>query len=254
MQNILILAAHPDDEIVGLSVFIKKKNKLGCNIFILFLTNGLISKDSRWFWDKGLHDKYLKERMSELLKSMKYHSIKKFQVQDIPSRTIKENINQSYKKVLITIKENNIDTIFTPAYEGGHQDHDVINYISSNFLEKYNVYEYAEYNFHGKKIRSNTFFDLIGNEILIKLNSEEKLFKKRAMKIYDSEKKNLSYIKLNQESYRPLRNYDYSLPPHKGVLFYRRFSFFSWHPRVDSTKPQNVCDMIQKNRSFVQKI
>ena len=45
MKNILILSAHPDDEIVGTCIFIKRKILEGHKIYILFLTNGVISKD-----------------------------------------------------------------------------------------------------------------------------------------------------------------------------------------------------------------
>ena len=52
MKNILILAPHPDDETVGLSVFMRRKQEEGCNFFIFFLTNGVVSKSEMWFWEK----------------------------------------------------------------------------------------------------------------------------------------------------------------------------------------------------------
>ena len=66
MRNILILAPHPDDESVGLSVFIKRKQEEGCKIFIFFLTNGVISKSEMWFWQKYKYDKILKKRLNEM--------------------------------------------------------------------------------------------------------------------------------------------------------------------------------------------
>ena len=39
-------------------------------------------------------------------------------------------------------------------------------------------------------------------------------------------------------------NYNYSKPPHCGVLFYRRYRLFSWHPRVDSTHPDEISSII----------
>ena len=63
---------------------------------------------------------------------------------------------------------------------------------------------------------------------------------------YRSETNNVSYIKLFQESFRPIKNYDYFAPPHKGILFYRRFSFFSWHPKVEETKPRDLCETFKK--------
>ena len=70
------------------------------------------------------------------------------------------------------------------------------------------------------------------------------------MNIYKSEKKNLKYINLKQECFRPLENYDYTSPPHNGVLFYRRYSLFSWHPRVDENSPIEVCHEIKNSEIF----
>ena len=85
---------------------------------------------------------------------------------------------------------------------------------------------------------------------MIELFRVEKEFKKNFLKIYKSEKKNLNYIKFNVESFRPLKNYDYSKPAHSGVLFYRRFSLFSWHPRVDGDNPEHVCKKITESKIF----
>mgnify|MGYP007000367606 len=76
-----------------------------------------------------------------------------------------------------------------------------------------------------------------GSEIVLDLDNEQRLFKTKCMNIYQSEKKNLKYIKLKQECFRPLVSYDYSSPPHQGIVFYRKYSLFSWHPRVDNNSP-----------------
>ena len=74
--------------------------------------------------------------------------------------------------------------------------------------------------------------------------------KKDSLDIYNSEKSNLNYISFEKESYREIFDYDYKKPPHEGTLFYRRFSFFSWHPRVDSDNPDLICEMIINSEIF----
>ena len=105
-------------------------------------------------------------------------------------------------------------------------------------------------NFHGQVINTNTFFEKNGSEIVLDLDDRQKLFKTKSMNIYQSEKKNLKYFDLKQECFRPLVNYNYSSPPHDGVLFYRRYSLFSWHPRVDENSPIEICDEIKKSEIF----
>ncbi|MEC8265406.1 MAG: PIG-L family deacetylase [Pseudomonadota bacterium] len=249
MKNILLVVPHPDDEIVGLFTIIKRilrKEK----IFIFFLTNGVIDKKSLWFWERKTHEEKIKIRISEMKKSLNTLGIKKYFLQNISTRMLKENIEITFEKISEIKKKYKIDTIFCPAYEGGHQDHDVANFICSRFKNKCKVYEFAEYNFFDNRIRSNNFFIPSKKDNIIFLTNTEKKEKKRTLEIYKSESSNLNYISFEKESYRELYEYDYKLPPHRGTLFYRRFSFFSWHPKVDSDKPKQICKILINSKIF----
>ena len=249
MKNILFIATHPDDELVG-AAFIIKRVLLKKNLIIFFPTNGVLSKEEMWFWDKRKYEEKKNLRNEEMKKSLRYLGVKKFFKQDIPTRKLKENIKKTFKKINILIKNYKIDTIFCPAYEGGHQDHDISNFICSRLRNNSKIYEYAEYNFSKGKINCNEFIKSTKNEVTIKLSEKEKSEKIRLLEIYNSEKGNLDYLKLDKECYRKLYDYDYSKSPHPGTLFYRRFSFFSWHPRVDSDTPENVIKKIVNSEIF----
>ena len=249
MKNILLIAPHPDDEIAGAFMIIKKilKHK---KIIVFFLTNGVIDQNSLWFWQRGFHEEKIKKRKKEMKESMKSLGIKKFYIQNIYTRSLKDNIVKTYNKILKLKKKYKIDTIFCPAYEGGHQDHDVANFICSRLVNICKIYEFAEYNYYKKKIHSNHFFSPSKNDNIIYLTDKDKREKKTFLNIYESEKQNLNYLSLEKESYRELLKYDYKLPPHEGKLFYRRFSFFSWHPRVDSDHPREICKKISESKIF----
>lgn len=249
MKNILLIAPHPDDELVG-ATFIIKKVLLKKNLIIFFPTNGVLSKEEMWFWDKKKYKEKKKLRNEEMKKSLLLLGVKKFFKQDIPTRKLKENIVKTFRKINLLVKDYKIDTIFCPAYEGGHQDHDVSNFICSRVRTISKVYEYAEYNFLKGQINCNEFVKPIKNEVIIRLSEKEKKEKIKLLKIYNSEKGNLDYLSLEKECYRKLYDYDYSKPPHLGKLFYRRFSFFSWHPRVDSDTPENVIKKIITSEIF----
>ena len=112
------------------------------------------------------------------------------------------------------------------------------------------VYEYPEYNFSKGQINCNEFIKPTKNQVTLKLSVNEKKEKIKLLEIYNSEKKNLDYIHLEKECYRELYHYDYSKPPHIGKLFYRRFSFFSWHPRVDSDTPEKIIKKLLTQKFF----
>ena len=249
MKNILFIAPHPDDEIVGAAFIIKKILKKK-NVFIFFPTNGLISREKMWPWERYGYQRRLKLRLKEMKRSVKALNIRKFYLQNLPSRTLKDNISKTYIKIKKIIKSEKIDTIFCPAYEGGHQDHDVSNFICSRLKKVSSIYEYPEYNFSNRKVNSNSFVHNTKNQKNVYLTANEKKNKAQLLAIYASEKKNLNYLSFTKESYRKIIDYDYSSPPHSGKLFYRRFSFFSWHPRVDSDTPRTVSEKIINSKIF----
>ena len=249
MKNVLFAIPHPDDEIVGSCILIKnflRKQK----ITLVFLTNGVISTNANWFWKRKNYKKDVSIRYQEMLKSLANLGVNDFFLQDIPTRHLRLNIDKSYFFLKRIILDKNIDTVFCPAYEGGHQDHDVTNFIVSKLKAYCKTFEFPEYNFHGRVINTNTFFEINGSEIILDLDYDEKSFKTKCMNIYKSENKNLRYINLKQECFRPLINYNYLSPPYDGVMFYRRYSLFSWHPRVDENSPIEICDEIKKSEIF----
>ena len=246
MKKVLLIFAHPDDEIVGLFTFINRKKKRGISFVTFFLTNGVMPREKMWFFKRNSYSSILSQRILEMKKSMTAIGIKNYTYQNIPSRTLKDNIEPSIYRINKLINKHKIDTLFAPAYEGGHQDHDAANFISSKFVNKLSVYEYSEYNFFSNKVNSNHFINLSGKENNIYLDEHEKKEKIEALKIYESEKMNLNYLSFDKECYRSLLKYDYSKPPHSGILFYRRFSWFSWHPRVDTSKPEDLCRIFKR--------
>ena len=188
MKNVLFVIPHPDDEIVGSCILIKnflKKQK----VTLVFVTNGVVSPNMNWFWKRKSYKKDVSLRYQEMLRSLTNLGVSDFFLQDIPTRHLKLNIDKSYYFLKQIILDKNIDTLFCPAYEGGHQDHDITNFIVSKFQPYCKVFEFPEYNFHGQVINTNTFFETNGSEIVLDLDNEQRLFKTKCMNIYQSEKK-----------------------------------------------------------------
>ena len=182
---------------------------------------------------------------------MKFFKVKKYKVQQINSRMVKDNLLKTFNSIKNIIKKYKIKIVFTPAYEGGHQDHDLANFLASKFKNYVKVLEYSEYNYFNQKISSNTFFKINGNEIIYNLSEKDKKLKKMLLNIYVSEQKNLSYLTIEKECFRPISNYNYLLPAHSGTMFYKRFSFFNWHPRVDATSFSEIRGKIIKFNKLI---
>ena len=131
MKNILFIIPHPDDEIVGSCCIIKRYISNKKNIFLFFVTNGVISSSSSWFWNKKKVENMIDIRKKEMKLSVKKLGVKTIYFQNISTRTLKDKILTTYDKIRKIIISQKIDALFCPAYEGGHQDHDVSNFICS---------------------------------------------------------------------------------------------------------------------------
>jgi LmbE family N-acetylglucosaminyl deacetylase len=247
-SRILLLAAHPDDEVVGCCAAIGRARAQGSSVSILFLTTGIPGRERLWFWQRSHYSNYVERRRAEARQVCTGLGAQIVAFSDVPSRELAAYLNKARKLVLEHFSTAPADMLWVPAYEGGHPDHDMANFIGSTLRGKAQVWEYSEYNFFGEKTRSNVFFAANGSELQLTLSSEERQAKTNALNMYASERRNLNYVRTEQEMFRPLAEYDYKQQPHAGTLFYRRYAWASFHPKVNQVRPEEVCRAIQQFR------
>ena len=158
-----------------------------------------------WFWDRSKHDAFIDVRLKEAEKVRKELDFSMVLNPRVATRKLKENIESAYQLIRGIISHHDCDTLWTPAYEGGHQDHDTCNFLASKFCVFTDVWEFSEYNFFNSKINSNKFIHKTGSEICIKLSDNEKVFKKKILNIYQSEQKISITLSLNKSRFGQLR-------------------------------------------------
>jgi LmbE family N-acetylglucosaminyl deacetylase len=246
-KRILILAAHPDDEVVACAAAIGRAQAKGAELFVLFLTHGCIAKETMWPWARKHYDRHVDLRRAEGKAAANLLNIKPVGWSQLSARHLWRKLPAVFKEIETTASQNKIDQIWVPAYEGGNADHDALNAIGSLLRVRYNVLEFAEYNFFGGKAHSQQFPYPNASEQIITLTSAEIEKKEKALALYKSEQGNLGYVKSKRECWRPLAAYDYSQPPHEGKLWYARFQWVPFrHPRVDFTNPAEVSAAIME--------
>lgn len=241
-KRILVLAAHPDDEVVACCTAIRRAKAQGAEVFVHYLTNGCIARQTLWRWQRKNYESNVMTRMIECIDVARELGLTLTGFSDRPARHLWRNLSDVYHEIEIATQTRGIDQLWVPAYEGGNADHDGLNGLAARFKDRLSILEFAEYNYSGGKAHSNSFLQSNGSEITLTLTREEAQFKKEMLKRYVSEQGNLGYVKTVQESFRPLASYDYTRPPHEGTLWYARFHWVPFkHPRVDFTKPEQVC-------------
>jgi hypothetical protein len=234
VTRFLVLAPHPDDEVVGCAVAIRHLIAGGDTGFVLYLTTGVPAAATLWPWQRHDHAARVARRRAEAEAVARDLALTPLGFQPWPSRTLKDHIDETIDLVRAIVDEKYIDELWVPAWEGAHQDHDVANFIAAQLQTVCRVIEFAEYNFAGGQVRAGIFTASNGHERVLSLSDEEQRWKTGLLQHYRSERANLAHCRVGQESLRPLATYDYTQPPHDGPLFYERFQWVPFrHPRVD---------------------
>src|SRR5437660_10249597 len=232
-RRILVLAPHPDDEIVACGIAARRARLAGARIFVLFLTTGIPEPEALWPWQRGGYAARVARRREEARTATALIG-EPIGFLDYPSRRLRHHLDAAAAEAGRAIAECGAGELWAPAFEGAHQDHEAANALAAQFCDLLPVYEFAAYNFAGGRVRSNQFPDRRDGEVTIELTPDEARLKQRALAGYASERSNLKHIGARQESWRPLPRHDYGAPPHAGRLFRERFHWVPLrHPRID---------------------
>jgi N-acetylglucosamine malate deacetylase 1 len=238
-RRVLILIPHPDDEVVGCAVAARRARAQGASLWGLYLTTGIPSRERLWPRQRRRYEALVERRRREAIDAAGAIGIAPVGFLDWPSRTLKSHLDEALERIDAAVDEHGIEEIWTPAWEGAHQDHDAANCLASR--ARVCVVEFAEYNLAGGQVRSQTFAVPNESEDVLDFTAEERQFKRALLSLYRSERSNLRHIRGERESLRPLARYDYAAPPHGGTLFWERFQWVPFrHPRVDFDRPEAV--------------
>ena len=244
-KRILVLAAHPDDEVVACAASIGRARAQGASVSVLYLTDGCLAEDVLWPWQRKNHAHMVTTRRAEAEKAATFLGVQPVGWGARPARALWREMPQVFEEIQTAVTQLRPDQLWVPAYEGGNPDHDALNALGFKMKGRQSVLEFSEYNFFGGTVRSQSFISSDETTRTFLLTPEERAAKRQAMALYESEAGNLAALAVDQETYRPVSKYDYSLPPHQGTLWYARFQWVPFrHPRVDFTHPQEVSDAI----------
>jgi N-acetylglucosamine malate deacetylase 1 len=246
-RRILILAPHPDDEVVMCGIAARRARAEGARLFVLYLTTGVPPRELLWPWQRGAYDERVTCRRDEARAAAALLGVNPAGLLDIPCRRLTAHLDMAAGAIDRARRETVADCLWVTAFEGAHQDHDAANALAAAFRDRLPVWEFAAYNYAGGKVNSNEFTDECGGIIKLSLSREEAGLKRRALGLYASERGNLAHIGVSGESYRPLMSYDYAAPPHTGKLFRERFHWVPFrHPRVDFTPSTEVAAALKR--------
>lgn len=187
MKNVLIIAPHPDDEILGCGGIMAKYVAKGMNVYVAIVTNGHLGAPE-------LFPKEGTEKVrSEAKESHKYLGIKETFFLDFPVLNLVSK--PSYKlsmAISSIIKKLQIDTLYIPHRGDIHEDHKVTfeatlvaaRPVNSNSVKRIYAYETLSETEWSAPYGDNTFIPTVFENI-----SEFIELKKKAFQFFTTQEK-----------------------------------------------------------------
>jgi N-acetylglucosamine malate deacetylase 1 len=240
-RRVLILAPHPDDEIVACGIAASRAIAGGACVFVQYLTTGVPARAALWPWQRAGHMDRIERRRAEAEAAAALVGLEPVGFSGRPSRRLREHLGEAARAIDKAAADCAAEALWVPAFEGAHQDHDAANALAARFRGRLPVWEFAAYNFAGGRVNANRFPIQGSGEIVLDPTPAEAMLKRRTLACYASERGNLRHTRVEREACRPLPRYDYAAPPHAGTLFRERFHWVPFaHPRVDSAPSAEV--------------
>ena len=192
MKSVLVLAAHPDDETLGVGGTISRLKKEGYYVRLLTFTNG-----------EGSRGTFFENRNLKLEEVSKALNIDSYHFADFPDNAMDSIPLLSLSKFIEEHKEINPDIIFTHNKDDLNIDHQLVYQATltafrpqcgkSQSIYSYYVPSATDFN------PDNTFN---GNNIYFKLDKSDLDSKISALKIYDAEMRDYPHTR----SYTNVKN------------------------------------------------
>lgn len=121
MEKVLVVAPHPDDEILGCGGVIKKMVNSGSEVYVLIVTNAHVGDPERYLLEK------VQNARKEALAAHQFLGVKDTFFMDFPAPRL--DTYPSYKiasAMLELIREYKFDIVFVPHRGDIHKDHKAV--------------------------------------------------------------------------------------------------------------------------------
>jgi len=228
-----VIAAHPDDEIIGAS----SRLPLLKNVYIIHTTDGaprnLMDAEAAGF---NNNSDYRLARRRELFSALEVAGISSNRCLELgfKDQETSFNLRMLSERLEELLRELRPDIILTHAFEGGHPDHDstafAVHTACSSIYGKGFIppvlMEFTSYHDSHGSIRTSEFLSEADvRTCTIVLSEEERINKKRMLDCFQTQKNVLSVFNIEKEAFRFAPRYDFMKPPHEGKLYYEHFDW-----------------------------
>lgn len=234
-RPVLLVVAHPDDEILGAGIWLRRHARDGRHL--LHITDGS-PRDMQDARAAGFTTRrsYAAARRSELRAALKMVSIPRRNLHrcNYPDQEAYLHLPALIERVDRLVWELRPSLVISHAYEGGHPDHDsaafAVAMVRRAMLRRLGrSFRHLEFPLYhagatGEMI-TNEFVDGDSRAEVLDLSSAERDLKRRMLNCFRTQVQMLRQFCRDCERFRESPPYDFSRPPHLGLLLYERWGW-----------------------------
>jgi LmbE family N-acetylglucosaminyl deacetylase len=228
----LLLAAHPDDEVIGAGA---RLWRLRPAVTIVHVTDGS-PRDGRDALAHGFEggEAYARARRAELQAALAMAGIDSSATVELGFRDqdAAHHLVEISRRVASLLRELRPLVLLTHPYEGGHPDHDATAFAAHAacaLLRENNqpapaLIEMTSYHNSPIGIETGTFLTAEGCPVRsLALSERQRAEKRRMLDAFATQRQTLQQFRCDVERFRAAPRYDFSRPPHQGSLYYEVF-------------------------------
>ena len=229
-SRIMIVAAHPDDETMGLGAQLCRFS----DALLIHVTDGA-PRDGEDAQRHGFANRadYAAARRSELAAALIAGEAAGVRTATlgIPDKAAFLDLAGLSRQLAEHLQRERPAAVLTHTYEGGHPDHDAAAFAVHAVCRRLGaadrpaIIEMPLYHALDGHMVTNRFLPARNPELTLRLGEADRRRKRRMVDCFCTQRELLSRFELDPERFRPAPAYDFRAPPHSGALLYETFGW-----------------------------